>query len=251
MSDRGYQTDFSKNNAYIFDKTNRQRKAKTLIKALEVNGCELASARVLNVGGGAGGLDFYIAQYVSSVCSMDIDEAAVSYANANHKVDNLHFFVADGMHLPLSAEQFDVVICSHVYEHVPDAEVLMLEIARVMKADGVCYFAAGNRMQVMEPHYKLPFLSVIPRQLAHVYMRVSGKGQVYYEKHLSYWGLKKLVRGFARQDITGDIIKQPSLFHAEYMLPYKSAKRLFADLLFTCLKPLFPSYIWLLRKKHP
>ena len=43
---------------------------------------------------------------------------------------------ADLMDLPFEAETFDVVICSHVLEHVPDDRKAMSEIRRVLKPGG-------------------------------------------------------------------------------------------------------------------
>ena len=51
------------------------------------------------------------------------------------------------------------VVCNHVYEHVPDAAALMRDVHRVLRSDGVCYFAAGHTLQLIEPHYRVPFLS--------------------------------------------------------------------------------------------
>ncbi len=65
-----------------------------------------------------------------------------------------------------------------------------------MKPGGFCYFSGNNRVMIMEPHYKLPFLSLLPRPLAHRYMRLAGKGDYYHEKHVSYWGLRELCKKF-------------------------------------------------------
>ena len=92
------------------------------------------------------------------------------------------------MNLPFGDESFDIVICSHVYEHVPDPERMFDQIHRVLKPGGVCYFSAGNRLMWNEPHYDLPLLSVLPRPLAHLYIRLAGKADRYHEKHLTYWG---------------------------------------------------------------
>ena len=89
-----------------------------------------------------------------------------------------------------------MVVCAHVYEHVPDARRLMAEIWRLLRPGGVCYFAAGNRLSIMEPHYRLPFLSWLPPSAADRYLRVTGKGNSYYERHATLWGLKRLTRDF-------------------------------------------------------
>ena len=44
---------------------------------------------------------------------------------------------ADLTKLPLESGRFDIVICSHVLEHIPDDHKAMTEIARVLKPGGV------------------------------------------------------------------------------------------------------------------
>ena len=71
---------------------------------------------------------------------------------------------------------------------------MMEEIRRVLTPGGVCYFAAGNRLTLMEPHYHLPLLSILPKTIGHIYVRLAGKANSYYETHLIIWGLRRLQR---------------------------------------------------------
>ena len=245
---RGYQTDFSAHNDYVFDLEDRRRKAKTIRCVLEEELGSIDSVRVLNVGGGAGAIDYCLAPCVKQVISVDIDQQSMKHGAENFSQENLSYSVADGMKLPFIDNQFDVVLCSHVYEHVPDANVLMSEIMRVMSSEGRCYFAAGNRFQVMEPHYKLPFLSVFPKPVGDFYMRLAGKGDEYYEKHLSLSGLRKLVKDFEVVDYTERILVNPEKYAAAYMIGPGSLKQRFAIWLYRYLTFVFPGYIWLLKK---
>jgi SAM-dependent methyltransferase len=45
----------------------------------------------------------------------------------------------DVMTIPKPDDSFDVVICSHVLEHVPDDRMAMREIRRVLDREGVAY----------------------------------------------------------------------------------------------------------------
>lgn len=208
----------------------------------------LPECNVLNVGGSAGAIDNFLADHAAQVVGIDIDDGAISHAQQTFQKENLDFRVADALNLPFDDASFDVVICSHVYEHVPDPVRMFEEIHRVLRSDGICYFSAGNRLMWNEPHYNLPLLAVLPRPLAHVYIRLAGKADYYHEKHLTYWGLKSLVRNFRRNDYTVRLINEPTRFHTEYMLPPGSAKariaRVFASWLYWAL----PGYIWVLQK---
>jgi ubiquinone/menaquinone biosynthesis C-methylase UbiE len=247
---RGYQYDFSINSPYVFDIQNRERKARTMVAVLENHlSRPLSDCDLLNVGGSAGIIDNYLSDYFCSVKSIDIDEYAISHANNNFSKRNLEFRVADALNLPYEDNAFDVVVCSHVYEHVPDPYKMFSEIHRVLNPGGVCYFSAGNRLMWNEPHYDLPLLSVIPRPLAHLYMRLAGKGKYYHEKHLSYWGLKKLVKDFKCTDYTTKLVREPEAYMTDYMIPPGSLKSRLASTYLQIAYWAFPGYIWILEKQ--
>jgi len=250
VEDRAYQNNFSeKFRKAVYVRQDRERKAKTIIAVLDdFIGTDFRSFSILDVGCSAGIMANYFSDYFGEVVGIDIDEPAVQYARENFTKDKIEFKIGDAMDIKFPKVSFDVVICAHVYEHVPDADSLMMEIYRILKPGGVCYFSAGNRLAVKEPHYNLPFLSVMPRAFAHHYMRITGKGKSYYEKHLTYWGLKRLIRNFERIDYTKRIIENPELFHAEYMIKHGTMKSTFARLIVNYVYWICPSFIWLLRK---
>ena len=247
---RGYQYNFSEMlHRQMYDLRGRERKAKTIIAVLsDFLNSDLKSLSVLDIGSSTGIIANYLSKYFGKVVGIDIDKNAIAYAKNNFKKDNLQFAISDSMNMDYPDNIFDVVICAHVYEHTPDAHRLMQEIRRVLKPGGICYFAAGNRLNINEPHYNLPLLSIIPRQLAHIYIRASGRGVFYYEKHLSYWGLRKLVRNFELIDYTKKIIDSPNCFHAQYMLQPGTKKAKLAKLIMHNAYWLCPSYLWLLQK---
>lgn len=246
---RGYQYGFSKNSPYVYDSDNRERKARTMLAVLaDFFSTPLADLSLLNVGGSAGVIDNFLADHFKRVVGTDIDDDAIEHAQRTFRKPNLEFKIADALKLPFADGSFDVVICSHVYEHVPDPYVMFDEIHRVLRPGGACYFSAGNRLMWNEPHYNLPLLSVVPRPLAHLYIRMAGKADYYHEKHLSYWGLKKLVARFRRTDYTLRLIEEAGTFHTDYMLPSGSFKSRVAAGLATHALWAFPGYIWVLEK---
>ena len=208
----------------------------------------LAECQLLNVGGSAGAIDNFLADHAARVVGIDIDDDAIAHAQNTFAKDNLEFQVADALNLPFEDSSFDVVICSHVYEHVPDPVQMFEEIHRVLRPGGICYFSAGNRLMWNEPHYNLPLLAPIPRPLAHIYIRLAGKADFYHEKHLTYWGLKTLVNRFGRNDYTVRLITEPAKFETEYMLPPGSMKSRIARAVAGWFYWALPGYIWVLQK---
>ncbi|MCX2977270.1 class I SAM-dependent methyltransferase [Candidatus Marimicrobium litorale] len=247
--ERGYQHGYSGSVTSMFDIEGRRRKARTMVSVLsECSDRPLAGLHALNVGGSAGIIDEYLSRHFASVTGIDIDETAIQFARKTFNNENLHFETGDAMALRYEADTFDVVVCSQVYEHVPDAGKLMAEMYRVLKPGGKIYFAAGNRLMYREPHYNLPLLAVIPRPLAHRYLRLVGKGEYYYEKHFTYWGLKHLVCSFSVTDYTPLIIRDPDKYQARYMMKTGTLKHGLARFISRYAIWLVPGYIWVLEK---
>src|SRR3546814_18814077 len=73
-------------------------------------------------------------------------------------------------------------LSNHVIEHVGNADAQrhhLDEIRRVLAPDGVVYFAEPNRWRLVEPHFRLPFLSWLPHTASDRYVRVMGRGSHY------------------------------------------------------------------------
>lgn len=178
---RGYQHIFSTlHGGTIYDKSARERKASTMLRVLLHNLGEENTGRMslLDVGASTGILDNFLSQSFSKVTGIDIDSNAIDYAVKTFSSGHLDFQVGDAMSLDFPDNSFDVVVCSQVYEHVPDAGKMMEQIFRVLKPAGVCYFAAGNRLAYHEHHHHLPFLSALPRPLGHLYYKIIRKGKI-------------------------------------------------------------------------
>lgn len=248
MSDRGYQLEYARDNAAMHSAEGRQRKAATMLAILrEAIGSRLTHADVLNLGCSTGIIDEFLASHVGTMTGVDIDAPAVALAESRRKGTNIAFRTDDAMGLSFAEASFDVVICSQVYEHVPDSARMMAEIERVLRPGGVCYFAATNRWGVMEQHHHLPFLSWVPRNVANLYVRMLGQGDAYYEQHLGHGALLHLASNFRIQDWTERVIAQPETYAAAYMFPGR-LRRLMARVMYASLRPLFPGFIWLLWK---
>lgn len=227
----------------------RERKAATMVAVLKDHFDQpLSDLHALDVGASTGIIDHYLSNHFKSVFGLDIDREAINNAIKNHSRENLQFRNGDAMDLDLADCSFDIVICSQVYEHVPDAQRMMAEIHRVLRPGGICYFAASNRLMWNEPHYNLPLLSVVPRPVAHHYIRLAGKADFYHELHLSYWGLRKLVSRFRIVDYTRALVENPDKFGVTYMLSPGSFKNSMAKVFGRYFPWAMPGYIWLLEK---
>lgn len=234
----------------VYSVQGREKKARTMLAVLKaLLQVDLKTLSVLDLGASAGIISNALADFFGKVVGVDIDREAIAFARQNFQRSNLRFLLADAMDMPFPNDAFDVSICAHIYEHVPDPHRLMDEIHRVLKPGGVCYFAADNRLALREPHYNLPFLSLLPRSLSHLYLRLCGKGSRYEERLLTHGALRKLVNRFSLIDFTEQIIQSPRLFYADYMIPEGTTKAKVARLVVNYAYGLCPGYVWLLQKQ--
>lgn len=248
MTERGYQQEYSQLNPEMHATDSRHRKAETMRRVLaDALGSRMQECRLLNLGCSTGLIDQHLAPYVSSIVGVDIDEPGIEAARSLGLPQSVSFVMADAMSLPFPDSSFDIVICSQVYEHVPDAGRMMGEIQRVLRPGGVCYFAATNRWALMEPHYRLPFLSWLPRWAANLYVRALGRSDEYYETHLGVAGLRKLAAGLRIEDWTGRILRDPERYACAYLLPGWVSRNV-AKATFALAYRMFPGFIWLLWK---
>ena len=131
---------------------------------------------------------------------------------------------------------------------LPDAEAMVHEIYRVLVPGGVCFFSGPNRLDIIERHYGLPFVSWLPRRLADAYLRITHRGEAYLEQPRTYRALTRLWAQFMRQDYTLEAIRNPHKYHcAEELGRLAWVGRLPHGLL-RLLRPFYPNYNWVLRK---
>lgn len=245
---RKYQLNYAAGNPRIYNKISREQKASRMIKILKLffGRKELKKLTVLDVGCSNGIIGNSLAKNFKKVIGIDIDRKAIQFAQKNFRNKNLEFKIGDAMNLRFKDNNFDIVICAHVYEHVPDSQRLFEEIHRVLRPKGICYLAVANRLWPLEEHYNLPFLSWLPKTLANRYIQLTNKADKYYENHKTYWGLKKLTKKFKRMEYTQKILRNPKKFGYGDML--KPPLSYLVWFLSPFARYLSPTFFWLLEK---
>lgn len=236
-----YQKDYAAGRPQMYDLKSREEKGVRIIKTIGnfLGKDKIKTLKVLDVGASTGIIDNVLAKNFKHVLGTDIDKEAIKFAKSNFKRKNLSFKVEDAMKLTFKNNSFDVVICTHVYEHVPNAQKLFDEIYRVLKPKGICYLAAINKLWPLEPHYDLLFLSWLPKNLANYYVKLFGKADKYYETPETFWGIKKMTKKFKQIDYTGKIVSKPQEF---------GYKNIALPLLSSVAKYIMPTTFWILVK---
>lgn len=187
------------------------RVAKTL---LQFKG---SGARVLDLGCGIGLTLGILVQVFPKTIGCEVEEGITKAAkefsknNFNKKVRVVTY---NGVKIPFPDNSFDIVTSIEVIEHTDKPEVMLKEIRRVLKPDGILHITTANKWWPIEPHFKLPFLSYLPPKLSDFYVKIAGKGQTYQNIHLpSYGEFYKLVsKHFLVEDLTLDVIRNYKLY---------------------------------------
>lgn len=236
-----YQKNYASTRPKMYEEKSRIDKAIKAEKVLKDSFIQLNNLTVLDIGSSTGIITNYFSKKVKKIVGIDIDQKAINFATKNNKNKNASYKVSDAMKLPFKDNTFDLVLCMHVYEHVPDSQKLFNEIYRVLKKNGVCYLAAQNAAWPIEPHYNLPFLSYLPKKFADFYIKIFTNKKEYYEHPAHYWKLKKMLNKFTIIEYNNKIFNNPQ----KYGYTTKLKKFNKASLI---IKYFSPTFIWILKK---
>ena len=227
----------------MLDEPHRRRKAAQMIAVLShfLGTEDLTGKVVVDLGCSAGYIADEFAARGGTVFGVDIDVPGLAAAHSRFG-ETVSFLCSDGERMPFPDGSVDLIVYNHIYEHVVDPDAVMVEIRRILKPEGAVYLGLGNRLGVMEPHYRLPFLSYLPPALADRYVRASGRADHYHERFRTRPGLRKLVRGLRVWDYSLTVVTEPERFAADDLVPGKLRSLPLAG--WKALLPVLPTYIW-------
>jgi ubiquinone/menaquinone biosynthesis C-methylase UbiE len=96
--------------------------------------------RIADIGCGSGEITSRLALMYegATVVGVDILETSVAYASRRYAAlaPRLHFEQGDGFGLRFEPGQFDLVVCRHVTQSIPDPEKVLAELRRICKPGG-------------------------------------------------------------------------------------------------------------------
>lgn len=246
---RGYQEDFYNICGKMRDRQNRIGKGEKISFALRelsgISAAELLTLRCVDVGCSSGIVTNYLSPLFKNMIGIEYDRIAMANLELP-ELDSVSYLRGDAMTLPFLKNSFDVVICSQVYEHVPDDKRLFAEIYRILRPGGVVFFSGPNRLFPYEFHYSLFFFHWLPRSMADRVLQLLGKGDHFYENLRTIWTLRQVLSKFEIKDVNPDFLsKQPQV-----VVPKRWLKliKLFPRFVWEVLSPFMPNFNWLLYK---
>ena len=241
--ERGQQLAYSELQSAMHDEVGRRKKAAKIVKVLNhfLGRSELAGLTALDIGCSTGFVADALQRAGAKVTGLDIDDPGLARARERFGSE-IDFLNASGDEIPMPTDSVDIVVFNHIYEHVVDADAMMADIRRVLRPDGVVYLGLGNRLGVMEPHYKLPFLSWLPKPIAHRYVRATGRATNYYETFRTRRGLRKMCVGLRVWDYTYTVLNDSREFGADDMVPARLTSA--PPMIWRMFAPVIPTFIW-------
>lgn len=129
--------------------------------------CLRPDGRLLDVGCGTGRHVLELSRYPGTLVGLDFARADLRIMRymfdltaKQRPIDaNVHIVEGDGERLPFPAAAFDQVICTETLEHVPDDQVIVCELMRVLKPGGVLAISVPDEYSErllwwVSPHYR-------------------------------------------------------------------------------------------------
>lgn len=104
--------------------------------------------KFLEVGCGLGHL---VAQLETDFETYAIDVNPWAIKEAKNVTHSTALQVASAVDLPFSDHVFDVVVIKHIVEHLPNPDVAIIELARVLKSGGLLILSTPNMSSFLKP----------------------------------------------------------------------------------------------------
>jgi polysaccharide pyruvyl transferase CsaB len=189
-------------------------RGRQVVEILRGHTALLHGKRYLDVGCAYGGFLVAFAEQGSQVTGIDIDEMLLRLARTNLRDNQLDvpLLVADATRaeqLNEFGDSFDVITCNDVIEHVEDPQLLLANLAAMLRSDGLVYFEIPNRYAprhvMRDGHYQLFGITLLDYPEARDYYAQHAPGAPYTTRH--YLSLDQYAEMFAREGMQLEILE--------------------------------------------
>jgi SAM-dependent methyltransferase len=123
------------------------------LRSYKANFQEPSRPLVLDLGSGVTFFPFAVAKLGYRVACADIDpicgrDIGLASACVPHASGTVEFRLIEGSTLPFADAECDAVYCISVLEHIPEFERTLLEMARVLKPNGLCVITCDINLRM-------------------------------------------------------------------------------------------------------
>lgn len=113
---------------------------------------------VLDIASGEGYGSFLLSKSASKVFGVDIDEETINHAKDKYTISkNIEFKLGSTDAIPLDDNSVDVVVSFETIEHHDRHDLMMQEVSRVLKTDGILLISSPEKSIYSERDYNNPF----------------------------------------------------------------------------------------------
>lgn len=210
-----------------------------------------ARLRLLEIGAGSGGISHWFGTHASGCFDVD----AVDVVDSRLVRDGFRYQQVIGTSLPFPDGSFDLVLSNHVIEHVgePRAQLEHLrEMKRVLAPGGRAYLAVPNRWMLVEPHFRVAFLSWWPEGFRSTWLRWWGRGEHYDCRPLTRGAALALFEaaGFRARQHCADAMRHTFEIERPRSPAYKFFLAWLPDRAIDALAAIFPTLIFTLEQRR-
>jgi SAM-dependent methyltransferase len=128
----------------------------------------LKNKNILDIGCGAGAIDFYLAKKGARVLGIDVSGKAIEECRKSAEMMGLEkktfFEVIDFSKKSLN-QKFDIIICSEVLEHIKDDRLVVRKIKTSLQRNGVVVVSVPSKNA---PLYRWGFATKFDKQVGHL-----------------------------------------------------------------------------------
>lgn len=157
----------------------QERQQDERLRLISRYGGALPGRRILDLGSGMGGTSVALGLAGAAPLAFEYNRAYCDIIRLRAERYNMGLPVVNGAgeQLPFADASFDMVIAWDVVEHVQQPDLLLAELARVLRPGGRALLTVINRFAFRDPHYHLPLLNWLPRPLAEAIIERRGRGK--------------------------------------------------------------------------
>jgi SAM-dependent methyltransferase len=157
----------------------QERRQGERLRLIERYGGPLAGRRILDIGSGMGGTSVALALAGAAPLAFEYNRAYcdIIRLRAGRYDRQLPVINGAGEYLPFADASFDLAIAWDVVEHVHNPDLLLAELARVLRPGGRALLTVINRLAYRDPHYHMPLLNWLPRPLAEAIIERRGRSK--------------------------------------------------------------------------
>ena len=165
---------------------------------------------ILDLGCGSGIFSQKLSYEI--IISVDINPSILKTHPPNLSIYKI---CADAQHIPVRRNSMDIVLAISLLEHISNTPLVIDEVNRILKPNGLLIIQLPNPQWYIEPHTKFPLLFTLPKCIKNAVRKQLKYDYVNFE--LTLKALEKLTRNHFT------VTKRISLYHGLKTPPWPPA----------------------------